>query len=204
MKRCMFLVLIFLCLICGLQNEASAMLIIDTGTPADQWGYAVMNRWGTYESLAAEFSITDPGYSISGIEGYFYTIAAGNIFVSINTDGGDNPSSTSLYSGSFYLSPNVRGWVGINNITALNLQPGAYWVIFSASSNAAGGMPINAPNPLGNEGYYYTNTTSAPTWTGRDSLNLGIKISGTPAVPEPASASLFILGLFIKMIKRSR
>lgn len=178
-----------------------ASVLLDTGTPKDTWGWAVINKDGAYQSLAAEFSVGGAGWNITDIEGYFYMLYPGNININISGDAGEHPSTTIFYSGSFTLLSD-RGWMGVHDITNVKLSPGTYWVVFNPGSNGVlGCMPTNSPNPLINESYY-----TPQVWTERDSLNLGIKISGDSAVPEPATMALFGLGLagFLRTIKRKR
>ena len=193
MKKVLIILAVGVGMAMALQSIANASLIIDTGVPQDTTGWAVMDKYGQYEALASEFSITAPGYVITDIEGYFYSVYAGNIHVEIAGDGGENPSSSIFYSGSTYV--NSRNWFGVHSISGLVLEPGTYWVAFKPFSGTLVAMPTNAPNPLGNEAYYYYDSQHAAQWYEGDSLNLGVRISGERVVPEPATISLLGLGL---------
>jgi len=194
MRKFVSIILAVFCLLCAHQRVAMAVTIVDTGTPTDATnGWVVGDRNGLYEILAAEFSIINPinspGYKITDIEGYFAPISSypGNVLIQIATDGGENPSPTTIYSGT--TNATSRGWFGLHGIDSLGLGTGVYWVVFKPVSGTFIGMPTNAPNGLVNEAFYTT------SWEQKDSLNLGIKISGSPMTPEPASLSLLGLGL---------
>jgi hypothetical protein len=191
-----FTALMTICLLTVICQNVSAVLIVDTGLPADEWGWGVADKYGMYQSLAAEFTISSPGYAITDIEGYFYVSSgAGNVSIEIAGDGGDNPSSATLYSGTCFV--NDRAWFGLHNITGFNLNAGTYWVVFKPTPNMGVGMPTHAPNGLGNEAFM---SPAGTAWQGNDSLNLGIRISGQ--VPEPTTIALLMIGaMFLRRAK---
>ncbi|MBN1806256.1 MAG: hypothetical protein JW837_13495, partial [Sedimentisphaerales bacterium] len=89
-----FIALITIALLAIICQNASAVLIVDTGLPTSSVGWAVMDmdKYDSYQALAAEFTISEPECSITDIEGYFYvTNAEGNISIAITGDGGDFP-----------------------------------------------------------------------------------------------------------------
>jgi hypothetical protein len=189
MRKIALVIFTVVALLAVINHNASAAFVVDTGVPTNSTGWAVMDKYGMYEALAAEFPVSDPGYSITDIEGYFYvTSGAGNVTMQICTDAGDGPSSTILYSAESLV--NGTGWFGLHNITGFNLNAGTYWVVFKPTSNMGVAMQISAPHGLGNEAYM---SPAGSNWQGKDSLDLGIKISGT-AVPEPATLFLLALG----------
>ena len=181
-------------------TTAQAAVLVDTGTPSSaSSGWTVMDdQW-----VAGKFSIAGPGYSITDIMGYFVTVTSGSIYADITTDGGQTPSSTVLYSGSFNLNYNGYQpvWAGINSPSGLvDLTPGNYWVSFRGDSNAWSFMPYPAPNAL-----LDVAIKQPSDWIQKSGETdvFGLRIYGEPSViPEPATLSLLALGLFGFRLKK--
>ena len=176
-------------------RDAFAVTIVDTGTPGGSYGQGVIDEGGSYQLVTAEFSINNPGYSVTDISGYFFNVLnyPGNIHIEINGDGGNIPDTTTYFSGAANVTG--EGWFGVHGLTGLNLYPGTYWVTFKPDSGTRVGMRVGAPNGLINEAGYYHSPTGTPYWYDADSINVGVRILGNAMTPEPASLSLLGLGL---------
>ena len=204
MKRNLIGIYLSMLILCG-SNFVQAALIVDTGTGPDSLGGWSLD---TDQWLSAEFNLDQDTY-LTGLYGWMSNNnrTGDNFTISIYGDGGEIPDSNNLlYSNGGQISGTEghANWEGYeitytdpNGNTGLFLTAGTYWLGYELrtinyNNPYVGAMPNDSQSPLDN---YAFNGTG--TWQEYDSLNLGVRIEGTPAapVPEPATMLLFGTGL---------
>jgi hypothetical protein len=191
-------VLIIVLMFCFI-SPVSATIIVDTGPGPSSVGgrslYGVMDN-GTFffQSLGGKFTLVDDT-TLTAVYGWIGANAVdsipGTAHVSIYSDGGQTPG-TQLFSSQFVAGPSDN-WYGSNSLDWF-LDSGNYWVTFEVllGDTLKGYMPYPAEFPLGD--YVFENNTTSGNWAEFDSLDLGVRIVGTP-VPEPSTFLLLGGGL---------
>ena len=211
---------VFLFFIVWLSPTAQAVIIVDTGEPTApaNGGSAWFYGDGGGGWLAEEFTTTQ-NYAVTNLEGWIWEgNSAGNdafstlAHVVLYGDGGEIPDVLDqIFSGAFSVpnndpddrplsgDVNPYGWHGVSGLN-VPLPAGTYWIAFESyftdTDYYYGAMGYPAPNPLTNDAYgsSFGYTQQIP-----DELQLGIKIQGTPGLPQgntiiPEPSSLFLLG----------
>lgn len=174
---------------------AHAVIIVDTGPgpSTTSGGYLLdQSQW-----LAAEFTLAE-AYDITDVQGWMNALYAGSGnstgHISIYGSGSSNlPAGASLFSGQFTVSSTGGvDWYGLSGLN-WSLGAGTYWAAFEvwAGDTLVGNMPTPSVTPLGNEAF-----TWSGSWTGYNTLDIGVRIQGTrAAVPEPSTLILLGSGL---------
>jgi hypothetical protein len=153
--------------------------IINTGTPTNFGWWLVEVQW-----VASKFTINDPGYFVTDIEGYFNPAGSADVILDITDSAGETPGKVTYYSKSFLVDHKQgANWYGIRGITDLKLPPGDYWILFRPAEQIDRiiEMPKNPPSPITNYAINTEITRTTRQWSEADDLNIGIRISGTPA-----------------------
>lgn len=173
-----------------LSVSAKSAVIVDTGTPfgGPNWSFN-SSQW-----FAGEFNIAE-AYSVNSLESYFGTSQAGNVTVTIHSDGGNIPGGV-LYSANLAMAASSGlDWYGISDLD-WSLDAGTYWASFTPDSTIYGIMPGTAPNPLDE---YAQNSGSGWLDLGSDYFDyydIGFRITAESiAVPEPSTLALASAGL---------
>lgn len=194
------LLLVFTCLLLIIPTHGFAVTIVDTGEPPDSCGgWSLYYTQDNNQWLAAEFSIDNPGYTITDIEGWMKSDPGKSLTLAVYGDGGGTPdASNELYSGiiTSSASGNIwNDWYGLHNL-AWSLDAGTYWVSFEVrpGNNYNGSMPFPAPNPLGKDEARWQDGTWIRISADHSPLDIGVRIEGDP-VPEPATMLLLGSGL---------
>lgn len=176
-------------LLCSvLAGFVQAATVVDTGTPsAEPWKWWSLSSTRFY---AGEFSLPEESI-VTGLSGYFST-DAGSIAISLYADGGDTPGAL-FFTQSLTTSKNTSfTWQGLSGLN-LDLAAGNYWLSFRPSYADTGysTMPGSVSFPM--EAYAQGNGSD---WARNDELSVGMRVDATVvAVPEPASAAMYGLGL---------
>ncbi len=159
-------------------TPASAAFVVDTGHgPIDAPGWVLDPN----QSLAGYFTLA-ADTTIQSVEG-FLGGSGGTSTITIYGDA--TLPTTALFSASFEAASGYD-WQGVFGQN-WSLAAGSYWVGFS--STGENGMTYGGtPNPLSRYAF-----TAQTVWY-PNPLNVGVRIADTPAVPEPASWMMLILG----------
>ena len=202
---------------------ASAILIVDTGTPPVSWGGLTLDVKN--QGLAGRFNVSS-SYNITGIYGWMGFVNAGSLEAILYK--GSVPgfytsklvpdTANELYRQSFPLTSNgsLNDWYGISGLN-WQITPGDYWVAFQGAvtpSYFTGWMPIGAPHPLTNYATYWPLTDKYSGWD--QTFTLGFRVNadevittngngGVPIIPEPATMFLVgsgCAGFFLKKRKQ--
>ena len=190
--RKLFKIVLLGVLLLGFVSGTASAYLVDTGpgpTPID-WSRA----WNlsSRQYLAAEFSLDSPS-TITSIEGWIICWTGGNLVAAIYSDGGDVPG-TQIFSTSFsitkdaiYATPIWHGAIGLD----WTLKPGTYWVVFEIPQGSAvvATMPSSSDQPLGNEAYKLPGNP----WIPFNTLDIGVRIDGSPVTVKPPSIAHVLL-----------
>ena len=202
--------LVVLVFFLGSSAQANSF-IVDTGTPDESTpGFIVAGPAGFagQQSLAFQFTVTQPSVVVTSIEGYFYDApffaTPGTVTVALYSGSGSDPINLGPIPGTEIFSQQLQidevdhtdflfgGWHGLNGLNVA-LASGTYWVAFEgrALDTYDGAMPGSSPFPLLNSafdngaGYSYSQSIT----------DAGVRIG----VPEPTSLLLLaasgLLGL---------
>jgi hypothetical protein len=173
-----------LCLAASWLN-ASATMIVDTGTPDGSWG------WSFYRSqyFGAQFTVSEATV-INSIEGYFSNDGAAGLVTFALHANGSTPGAILFSEDLSVASGTSLGWQGLSSLN-WNIAAGTYWVSFLPDVNINGIMPGFAPNPLdvyvqGNGSYNWYNLGDDYF----DYLGIGVRIDGTQANSVPDDGSI--------------
>jgi hypothetical protein len=199
-------------------SPASAVLLVDSGTPTSGLaGFGV--SFGPLPSsavLAQAFSLSDPAF-ISTIEVYMFAPGDVPIVMQMQLTSAIGPAATAAdLIGSFSLpTPPPLEPAFVSSPVNLNLQPGTYFLVFSAPYPGAV-MPDGPPNDIGDlfaafdDGFnpvFPPNIDMAFPPASNFSLvsiapgngTVGVRIEGNviPAVPDESSTLvLFFIAAF--------
>lgn len=152
--------------------------IINTGTPTEFGWWLVEVQW-----FAAKFTINEPGYSVTDIEGYFNPSGSATVILDITNSEGEIPGSVTYYSDSFSVDHNQgAGWYGLHKITDLKLPSNSYWIVFRPAEQIDRilEMPKNPQSPNADYAINTEITRTTRKWSEADDLNIAIKIIGNP------------------------
>lgn len=173
-------------------GAAYADLIVDTGDAGQQsFGWTLDAEYW----LAGEITL-NAAYIITSIQGWMYEVDSGPLTIALYDDGGMVPGTNELFSATFIadgpdLIPGqapTNTWIGTDGL-GWQLDPGTYWVAFEVRAGDTWfAMPYPAADPL--EHYAGHIPYDADFISG-----FGLRVYGTPVVPEPASLVLVALGL---------
>ncbi|HOW59627.1 MAG TPA: PEP-CTERM sorting domain-containing protein [Candidatus Omnitrophota bacterium] len=178
-----------------------AVLIVDTDIPSMISGMSLTPT----QYLAGEITLPD-AKRISDIEGWIdqYDQVATSLTLSIYGDAGLIPDGNDLIFRNTFLVPGCGGgscadWYGLHGMS-LDLGPGSYWVAFEvlAGNTYDGAMSVIPPHPL-NYAAFYNAGTGSMAWWSQGQAGFGLRVysdeSTGPAVPEPSTIVLSVLGL---------
>lgn len=189
--------------IVGAAVVAHADVILDTYgvTPP---GYQT-GGWSisTEQTLSRPFAVTGT-YTLTSIElalGNF-NANVGNYDISICGDNAGVPGST-LESFSVNVSTpsnTVSNYMLTSTLNPL-LTTGTYYVVASTrDSSLSGGWAWNSDGTNADQQY---TTDGGATWHNYNSVDVAMRIQGTPAVPEPASMTALAFGA-VALIRRRK
>jgi hypothetical protein len=164
----------------------SAATVVDTGPGLPTSALPIAPQFGTY----GQFTLTQT-MRISGIQFYGTITNPGTGLFNLSFGGANQPGIFIFTQTMTFGSAAGEGWHGLTDLD-LELGPGTYWVGFASGGDAFAAQHYgSAPNPLGNESYY----TPTGGYTDVDGANLAWRITSfAPAVPEPATWAMMILG----------
>jgi hypothetical protein len=181
----------------SLASQASATVIIDTteGSAFSGGGYAIQNNHGIGESLALGF-VSTPAQTITDITAYIgvFPLSSGTVKIGIMADTAGVPSGSFLFDSTVVLS-SLHPIV----LSSLNwsLSSGtSYWLAVIGVVDPTNGFwnlssqiaPVGVTSSIGPvDGPWFTTVVNVPKAV----------ISGdisTPAVPEPSTWAMMILG----------
>lgn len=193
-------------LACSVHGHAQA-LSVDTG-PGENYGggwslYDDRPLTNGYQSLAALFTVDEAQATITSVQGWMNWAYGGNLTFSVRTVFQGLPGAT-LHSTRVAIPAtilNVPDWRGVGGLD-WQVQAGDYWLVFEGSRGpGSGSMPGSAPNPLAT--YASSPGLQGAEWMSAPTLGFGLRINVSPeppplpAVPEPATAVLWIGGLAV-------
>lgn len=193
-------------LACALTAPAQALLV-DTGPGEDYGGgwslYDDRPLTNGYQSLAALFTVDESQATITSVQGWMNWAYGGNLTFSVRTVFQGLPGAL-LHSTRVAIPAtvlNVPDWRGVGGLD-WQLQTGDFWLVFEGSrGSGSGSMPGNAPNPLAT--YASSPGLQGAQWMSAPTLAFGVRINVSPeppplpAVPEPATAVLYIGGIAV-------
>jgi hypothetical protein len=175
---------------------ANAALVVDTGPgPVDPSSIPTSN-WSLYEKqwLSERFELS-AATRVSAVSGWIAAYgSSGTAHVSIFEDSGEDGPGGLLYSAQFEAGANTVGFAGVSNV-AWQLAAGTYFVAFQVlpGDTLFGSMPSPASEPLSLGSYgYYIDDRFEPKWYHSIDTDMGIRIEGIAAVPEPSQVALML------------
>ena len=186
--RKLFKIVLLGVLLLGFVSGTASAYLVDTGPGlGDPWSLGGING----QCLAAEFSL-DNLSTITSIEGWIICWTGGNLVAAIYSDGGDVPG-TKIFSTSFSITkdtPPTWHWHGAIGLD-WTLKPGTYWVVFEIPQGSAvvATMPGSSSQPLGNEAYKLPGNP----WIPFNTLDIGVRIDGSPVTVKPPSIAHVLL-----------
>ena len=192
------------CLVAAIVTDASAIYLVDTGTPAPGPYPTGGPYWVLYEKqyFAGRFTVSNQE-TITEAEGYMQAMLhTGSVAVSLHTDGGNVPGSIILTQSFLLQGDRPLGWYGLSNLN-WTINPGVYWISFYPDSVFEGMMPGKAPNPMSS--YAIAGGNTPYNWRDHgphayDYLAVGVRVTAIPEVPAGIllPLGLVLLGIFSK------
>ncbi|WP_294331275.1 PEPxxWA-CTERM sorting domain-containing protein [uncultured Sphingomonas sp.] len=168
-------------------GTAQADTIIDTG-PGSTTIFDARSITST-RAIAGFFELNN-ATTVNGVFGWIGGNEGARLTANIYSEI-DFVPATLLHSTSF-VNTGTIGWQGSDSLN-WKLDPGTYWVVFSAADENKSFMPNGAADPL----VAYLRGNSDNGWLRlSDTDALGVRLTGVTggAVPEPASWAMMIGG----------
>jgi hypothetical protein len=149
--------------------------IVNTGPgPETLPGFSL----GGLQWVAVEFEVTEP-VTITRIEGWMLVSLAGNLDLSLYSDGGEVPGELLFRSTGFVNSGNAA-WRGISSLN-WTVPPGTYWIGFEPRQEGfeprmGGALPVPSKRPLQN-GAVMDLEFNEPTYMESDAIaEIGVRV----------------------------
>jgi hypothetical protein len=210
--------MVALLVVASLPSSASAVVILDTGTPDESGNRSVFANPGLpgAQFLAQEFMLTLPT-EIDTIEAYIGGPAGNSVTMDLASSIGTTATASDLIASSTLATPGTSPNSGafVSATVSQTFQPGTYFLVFSGDTGGQF-MPIDAPSTIGSRflasdfAFPFTNVnTTLPIASnfGTTNARLGIRISGT-VIPEPSTFAIWsvlaTLGITVGWWRRRR